>query len=348
MTRPPFPPEQWKLPVTQTDLEVGYDGEAVRDGSMDVYELAPALLAIGKLVRRTSAVVNGDTATVSVRVKTAPPPGSFPIELVVILSEPENQQAMLSVDAHGLLALLGLVKTAGDGAGAISNLLELFKRLLGGKPESPPQQVAGGKYVMEIRGENVEVHQQVFHLYNDREIRQHVRDALEPVTKPGVDEFQVREDHRVVDTVTKEEATAIAETSAVAGEDADLDHGSFTKWAYVTPKSWKEENLWRFEPERGEPFSARIDDPQFWKQVQSDLVPFTPHTMLRVRVEWFQTRERDGKIRTTHVVTDVIGRRGGTDPQVAMFAGEDAALDRLPTPQELGPGRESPPDSASE
>lgn len=40
--------------MTKSLLHIAYDGPALEDGTMDVRELAPALLAIGETIERTA------------------------------------------------------------------------------------------------------------------------------------------------------------------------------------------------------------------------------------------------------------------------------------------------------
>jgi hypothetical protein len=56
--------------ATKTELEVAYSGPDPKVHSMDVEQLAPSLLAIGKLCKRANAVVNGDAATAKVFVRS--------------------------------------------------------------------------------------------------------------------------------------------------------------------------------------------------------------------------------------------------------------------------------------
>lgn len=293
--------------MSRTDFEIAYDGDAVADGSMDVYEFAPALLATGKLVRRANHIINGDASAVQVKVRTAPPPGSFPVELHLYLDASTQLSMMGAPDAYQLLTAIGLVEI-GKHAGAINNLFSLFKRLRGKKVEVVRGDSNVDSVTLNIDGDHATVHNTVINMYNDRETRKHFGAMLEPLTKPGVDEFQVRKKGEILSRVSKSEAEDIINASKSRENDDELDHGTFTKWMYATPK-WKEGHQWGFSNDEGTTFSAKIKDNAFWERVHSDEISFTEHTRLRVQVEWFQERDNTGRIKTQHVVTRVLDIR---------------------------------------
>jgi len=326
-------PRTRRLRVSEADFEVAYDGPAVANGTMDVFEFAPALLAMGKLVRRANQVVNGDAATVSVKVKTSPAPGSFPADLRLILDTVQQQGALLvTMDAPQLLFMLGLLGDWGDGVGRINSFLDLLKRLRGKKPEIAYQDPPGVSLIINIDGDNNMVNADVWNLGRDGQAREYARDMLEPVTREGVTAFQVRRNKKVVASISKEEAEDILRGDSYARDDDDgLDHGEFTKWVYATPRSWSEGKTWHFVDNQGDTFVAAIEDKMFWADVHEDRIHFTEHTQFRVRGEWFQQRNKAGKLLIRHTVTHVLDRRGADDPQGDAFKG-------VPPRPQLGPG----------
>jgi hypothetical protein len=70
--------------ANEVSAQIAYDGEALRAGSMDVRELAPALLAIGDLLQQANRVLNDDKASLAVKVRSDFTRGSFELSFEMI------------------------------------------------------------------------------------------------------------------------------------------------------------------------------------------------------------------------------------------------------------------------
>src|SRR5688572_13132490 len=77
---------------------VAYDGPALADGSMDVRDLAPALLALGELLQSANRVLNEDKATLAVKVQADFKTGSFDIGIGLFQSIGTQLMAILHSD----------------------------------------------------------------------------------------------------------------------------------------------------------------------------------------------------------------------------------------------------------
>jgi hypothetical protein len=54
--------------MSKVAFQIRYDGSALSEHGMDVADLAPALFALGDLVKRANASINGDGSKVNLIV----------------------------------------------------------------------------------------------------------------------------------------------------------------------------------------------------------------------------------------------------------------------------------------
>lgn len=120
--------------MSQATIQLAYDGEALRSGSMDVRDLAPALLAVGVLCERSSDVLNQGRGKVSVKVRSDFKTGSFELSIDITQHLIDAAKFLFThkdqvTTAKDLLQIIGLTG-AGVGATAVS-LFKLIKWIKG-------------------------------------------------------------------------------------------------------------------------------------------------------------------------------------------------------------------------
>lgn len=300
----------FRLPGTQRLTAVGtiaYEGPAVDAGTMDVKELAPALLSVGDLCQAANRALNEDRAEVSVHVR-AFRPGSFEVALDVIQNTTIIQTLVFHEGAHSARDLLGWLGLAGGLTGV--NLISLIKLLHGRKPESATTLEDGNiRLTVNIQG-NVEggsvvVSPTVMKLYDDGHVRRALAGVIKPVEHPGITRFVSKEEDRVVERVEDEDASSFFSAS---GDDAEhepliYEGETVSAWEIIKP-SMRRGLTWVFA-EGSVRFDAYLDDQAFLDRVDRREISFGARDILIVRALIRQTRKPDGKTRVVRRVVKV-------------------------------------------
>jgi hypothetical protein len=316
---------------------VAYDGEAAEGGVMDVRQLAPALLSIGKLIEDTNRVVNGDAAQVSVHIRPATREGSAIVDLLMNFGLTEQVHAMFGqrtvTDAQQMLALLGFLGPVSDGLATIKNVIAFIKALRGQRPNpNNVVELEDGDVQIAITGDNntvehITVNKIVFEVGSDVAVNGDFVNIFRPLRDGGITEFQVRkaDGDEITERVTRQEAEYFR--SSFGGTLSSVpnggDAGEFTDWVTVR-KSWQVEpqRKWQFANSTGAPFNARVTDPRFWDQLSRDQISMTPHAKFRVRVQWSQTHaDATPEYEVVEVVDHI--KAPPIPPQLALEGGPD-------------------------
>ena len=183
----------------QTEFAVSFEGPAFVEHTMEVRDLAPALLALGQAFDRANGVLNGDRASVSLSIR-ATRPGSFELVLFfeqVIEGAGDILTGDLFTSAANLTQIIIGVPTLGVG------LFALVKRLRGKKPNIGPQEPDG--VVFEAENIRIVVPTEVARLYSDKPIRDQLEAFVRPLGKAGVEKVVFRQNQTELESVRREE-----------------------------------------------------------------------------------------------------------------------------------------------
>lgn len=296
--------------MSKIAFQVAYDGPKLAEHGMDVYSLAPALLAFGDLIREANSLVNGNKAKVSVLVTEDFEHKCFNISFEILQTIFEQAKSLLSDDdvksAKDILEWLGLL-----GGPAAAGLLT-YLRLRKGRPiesvtqlESPAE---GGNVAVKFQGDhnNVVVHQHVYRMGEDPKIRSAASRSLAPLESDGIDEMRSEKDGETILRIRKEEAADIR-LSCVAhsGEEETFEPQIVTAHLKVFAPVFEEDaEGWRFDY-GGKQIYANIAETQIAAEVlRRGYVGVGD--VYRVRMEITEHKTKTGQYRNDYKILEVV------------------------------------------
>lgn len=244
---------------TTAEFGLSYDGDALAEHTMDVRDLAPALLAFGELFTRANTILNGDSISVSLKVR-ATKPGSFELLLVLAAVFQATTQFLtgdLITSAVNLKSLIVGVPLRGE------TLFSVFKKLKGQKPVAT-QQPNG----VTLKASNLElfVPTEVFRLYQDKEVNRLAQAVVDPVLRAGIDKMVVKEGDKQIESITKEDATSF--TPMTVSDDAVTENiVPSIALRLVSPHFDLKRNKWQLDDGGGRKWYT-IEDEKFMDEVK--------------------------------------------------------------------------------
>lgn len=210
--------------MTRAKFEMAYDGSALQEHVIDVQHLAPALLALGNLVRDANTLVNGKDIKVNVLVQSNFEEKCFNISFEVVQSLYDQVVSLLEDDkiksAKDILEWLGIV--AAPGIPVLAYLRWKAGRKAAGTTKIVDSDGAGNVVVQVNGGDQITVNQNVYMLGENAGIKKAAAQLMKPLEEEGFDTIEFRPDHptaadRLV--YSKEDARQIRESCAQPGEE---------------------------------------------------------------------------------------------------------------------------------
>lgn len=282
------------------EFRLAYDGEALIENTMDVRDLAPALIAFGELFTRSNMILNGEKISVSLKVR-ATQPGSF--ELVLILAQAYYMTTQfltsdLVVSASNLVNLVVGVPKVGD------SLFRAFKKLKGQKPTAIEQ--ANG---VTLKATNIElfVPTEVFRLYQDNEVKRLTQAVIEPLFREGIDKMVVRDNQKELEHFSKEDATTSFTFTDLTNEGVAENIIPKLALRLISPTFDLKQSKWRLDDGSGSKWYG-IEDEKFLREVREHKRRFGMGDYLICRVRTVQ-RVTDTGLEMQRTILIVLGHK---------------------------------------
>lgn len=296
------------------EFKINYDGEALVSHSMDVKDLAPALLAFGQLFDEANSVLNQNKASVRLQVK-AKTPGSF--EIFFQLWQSYGSQITGFLTGDNVTSALNLIQiiAVGYAAGKYgkTSLFWLVRKLQGKKPEKITD-LKNGFIQLDYGKENIVIPVELLRLYQDVLVRKATQEILEPLKKEGIDKFEIKnEKDEIIETITKNDVSYYA----LPQLEDEIILQTERKSAYsIISLAFKEDNKWRLY-DGNSTISVTISDSDFLDKVDRNLISFSKGDILICDVKTTQYRTDTG-LKTEYEVLKVKEHKKGAR-QLLLF-----------------------------
>ncbi len=286
-------------------IRIAYVGQALADGSMDIADLAPALLALGNLAKRANTVI-GNKQPVQVLLKSDEiRRGSFDITLLLNCDILEQAKMLMGMaEDTGLKALtdvLGMCINAKEGIFWLIQAIG-FRKILKAEPKGDTINITLNDNTV------INVNNNVYKVYTDHEARGYVEKVIAPIKKDGIDSFEFRnpannDDKAPLFSVSKDEAPLFKTPSLETRVEPDNIFEQTILLKIVTV-NFNEDQKWRFSD--GEAvFWAKIEDEDFWEKVNSRELVFGSGDKLRVKCTVVQSLSANNELVSVRTITKV-------------------------------------------
>lgn len=293
-------------------FRIAFTGDAVQEGLMRAHDLAPVLLAVNELCERANELLNQDKAAVHVRVSRRFVASSFEIFFELWQSLPDDSKALFAdyavTRSRELLEILGLVgATASDDPRTIQSVIELLKWQKGKRPKSVeviPQDTSRSQalIVENVEGEKVTVNQNIFNVAGDVHIHDSFEDVFQPLEQSGVEALEVREEEKVVTSITRNEVPYFR----LPDEPEEVLHEYEREVvAELISPHFREGLKWRFSTGKGERFTAEMHDTDFLAKLDRREQTFGKGDIVRMKIKSITSQTPSG-IKSEHQILQVI------------------------------------------
>jgi len=294
-------------------FQVVYDGPALEHNTMEVRDLAPALIALGELLEQANLTLNGADVPIQVRVEASFQRGSFGINFDIgslwqsVLS---LMPGHLSVEsAKNLLADLGFVVdqlARGSTIGGVGFGLIQFLKWLRNRRIDKVELLQHGQVRVVVDKDQIVLEDRVLKLYRNYRLRQALENAVKvPLDKDGIDYFAVADPNaseRFVE-ISREERVFFA---APPVSEEELEETDDTRNLQLLSVTFKEDNKWRFS-DGSSTFYAAMEDPEFLSSVENGRA-FSQGDILKVVIGTRQWLKGD-KLHSDFAIKKVLEHR---------------------------------------
>jgi len=293
--------------TTIRKARIAYDGSAIVDGSMDVRELAPALIAFSEFIESANKVLGGERKVKVMLNQDSIKKGSFDITFLLDVSILE--QAKLFMEMSKDTGLDDLMTILGYGSFLGGGVFSLIKGVKGRHIKDIQQSGDKASIILD-NNEAIKTDGKTLKVFLDAECRLKIEHIIKPITTTGIDRFEIRDpsgEHNKapIESVTSEEAYLYKSPGAEEMKDEQLSkpiqQEMFVKINSVNFTDGK----WRFSDNTNPAFWAKMADEEFMSKVNHGEISFTSGDMIKIRYRLIQSIKK-GQLSSEYIVDKVL------------------------------------------
>lgn len=319
---------------------------------IDVFELAPTLLALGQLIQESNRTLYPEGQQIAVNVKPFQG-GSFIVDIVLFPGvDPHTlwsiaESAAQNVSTQQILTVLGtlgIISTAADKvAKAGSSVLKVIRELRG-KPTEVKPELEPGEYRYTSDNNSISVTGPVHKLLQNPTITNNIYLTFgKPLERENVEDVEsyLANDETTKVVVTKEDAPALKEFAAPGAfqSEQEKDDTRIVSGVYLNPRRGAysgDGKQWSFH--RGKnTITANVKDERFLKKVQSGEI--RPHYTDLMTVTLAEKQKVTGtKVSVSYEILSVDDYEFGGKQQQLTDRIEVTTIKAAEEPKALLPG----------
>ncbi|WP_322997467.1 hypothetical protein [Castellaniella sp.] len=301
--------------MSSTRFTIAFDGPALNEGRMDVRDLAPALLSLGRFIEASNRTVNGPDHPVKVEA-VATGIGSFEVAIDVVLPMWESLRGLLiSADVDGALKLLQIIGLTATGGVALRGGLIWFLRELRGRSITSASHNKDGTVTVRVPGEagdqtSIVVPVEVLRLYQEISVQRELASLLKTLEKEAVDSISFYthpKGHEIVSepvVLTKSDRAIVRPVEPISETVIDTTQRMALS---IRSLAFQEGNKWRLFDGQNV-ITATIEDRDFLDKVDRSVARFAKGDVLICLVRTIQMQTAEG-LKTEHTVLQVEEHR---------------------------------------
>jgi len=291
------------------DFTLKYDGDALSSHSMDLQDLAPALLGISELLGNVAKIIVGDDIKISVKIKGNPQEGSICCHLEIVQSILKQFTDLFSSnEASAFSNLMTVLQAVGivGGAGILGFFLKIKKN-----KEIANIELKGEQSIITFTDQSTSIeHIHIGQIILNHDCMHQLNKVIKPLEQDGVDTlvFSSNSD----DTKVSKDDIPYFKNATVK---QILSVQEQTQWLSIESISFKDGNKSKFSDGTSS-FYVEIGDDDFMKKINLGEVSFAKHDVLHCLVEIEQSFIQNA-LKTNRIIKKVIEHKKGMN-QVKM------------------------------